>query len=234
MNKTEKKIQKAHIQSLSQQFLFLWVIYIITTSFKHLNYNCHLIQQHSLLRFCYKLETYLLCSSPCSPEGTVKHSSMWPCNNLRTSPPIRYPWTKGENRVHFSKHSHMYNCSSICNKFYQVDFSFFCLKFYITLKNRVRRGRYLILCGASWTLPSEKSSKSATWDGWIRIKKSHKQGIILSYHNSEKDWANQNKESSTPLPDYNRKIGKLFHFTYSLFVLFKVRILVKIQKPRLI
>lgn len=35
--------------------------------------------------------TNLLCSSPCSPEGTVRHSSMCPCSNLRTSPPIRYP-----------------------------------------------------------------------------------------------------------------------------------------------
>lgn len=35
--------------------------------------------------------THLRCSSPCSPEGTVRHSSMCPCSNLRTSPPIRYP-----------------------------------------------------------------------------------------------------------------------------------------------
>lgn len=86
-------MQEAHVQSW-QQYSFLRVIHLITISFKSLYYQWHLIliQQHSL--FHYMLETYLLCSSPCSPEGTVKHSSMWPCNNLRTSPPIRYPWIK--------------------------------------------------------------------------------------------------------------------------------------------
>lgn len=34
---------------------------------------------------------YLLCSSPCSPDGTVRHSSMWPWRRRRTSPPIRKP-----------------------------------------------------------------------------------------------------------------------------------------------
>lgn len=66
---------------------------------------------------------------------------MWPCNNLRTSPPIRYPWIKGENRVHFSKHSNMYNYSSICNKSYRVDFSFFCLKFYIIVFKKSQKGK---------------------------------------------------------------------------------------------
>lgn len=93
--------------------------------------------------------TYLLCSSPCSPEGTVKHSSMWPCNNLRTSPPIRYPWIKRENRVHFYTHSNTQNYSSNYTKHYQVDFSFSCLKFYITLKKESEEGEDVSYPGES-------------------------------------------------------------------------------------
>lgn len=128
-------------------------------SLQHLLNTCtttwHLIQHHSLLLFCYKMETYLLCSSPCSPEGTVKHSSMWPCNNLRTSPPIRYPWIKGENQVHFSEHSNTQNYSSNCNKYYQVDFRFFSVWHFILLwKKESEEGEDLIDLGGSWILPS--------------------------------------------------------------------------------
>lgn len=42
---------------------------------------------------------YRLCSSPCSPEGTVRHSSMWPWSRRRTSPPIRKPKRKQRVRI---------------------------------------------------------------------------------------------------------------------------------------
>lgn len=44
---------------------------------------------------------YRLCSSPCSPEGTVRHSSMWPWSRRRTSPPIRKPKRKQRVRIVF-------------------------------------------------------------------------------------------------------------------------------------
>lgn len=40
---------------------------------------------------CQSWSTNLRCSSPCSPEGTVRHSSICPCSSRRTSPPMRYP-----------------------------------------------------------------------------------------------------------------------------------------------
>lgn len=43
--------------------------------------------------------TDLRCSSPCSPDGTVRHSSMWPCSSLNTSPPIRKPRTKTHRHI---------------------------------------------------------------------------------------------------------------------------------------
>lgn len=52
------------------------------------------------------LGTNLRCSSPCSPEGTVRHSSMCPCSNLRTSPPMRYPVRIGI-QSHLNGHGQM-------------------------------------------------------------------------------------------------------------------------------
>lgn len=122
----------------------------------------------------------------------------------------------------------MLNYSSNCNQYYQVDFIFFLLDvLHYFKKNLSRRGIYLISWGASSTLPSKKSFKSATREGWIRIKTSHKQGILHSYHNSEKYRANQNKESQITTEVGNASI-LLSHFSFYL------RIPVNTQKQRLV